>query len=486
MSTLKSQTITGIFWSFLEKFGSQIILLISQVILARLLEPSDFGLIGMLAIFIAVSQAFIDSGFDNALIQKKDANQIDFSTVFFFNIFIGFLLYVILFFSAPMIADFFHQDLLVNLTRVVCLILAVNSFGIIQLVKFKIDMNFKAIAQVVVLANLLAAMVGLTMAYLDFGVWALAGQIMGIYVFRTLLFWMKSTWRPSMVFSFKSFKTLFSFGSKLLLSGLISQSFDNIYMVVIGRYFSVTDLGFYTQAKKLKEVPVGTLAQVVGNVTYPAFSKIQDENEKLRLSFRKLIKLLVFVNFPLMLGLAVVAKPLLLLILGEKWLASVPYFQLLCIAGMIYTLHSSNLNILKVKGRSDLFLYLEIVKKSIIVVAIVIGLNWGIMGLVIGQIITSFISFFINAFFTGKLISYSITDQLRDVSVTFVISIGMACFMALGWFIENQIISLLFQVLIGIGSYLLLALATKLEAVTDGILILKEIIPLRKWKKIEY
>lgn len=486
MSNLKSQTIKGVFWSFIEKFGSQLILLISQIVLARLLEPKDFGLLGMLAIFIAVSQAFIDSGFDNALIQKKEVNQTDYSTVFYFNITIGIVLYLILFFAAPLIADFFHQPLLVDLTRVVCIVLAVNSFGLIQFVKFKIEMNFKAIAQVVVIANLLSAFVGIAMALMGFGVWALAGQIIGIYFFRTVLFWIKSSWRPSFIFSFQSFKQLFSFGSKLLLSGIINQVFQNIYLMVIGRIFSASLLGFYTQAKKLQEVPVTTLAQVVGNVTFPAFSKIQDDNVKLREGFRKLIKLMVFINFPLMLGLAVVAEPLLVLILGEKWLPSVPYFQLLCIAGMIYTLHASNLNILKVKGRSDLFLYLEIIKKTIVVIAIFIGLNWGIIGLIVGQICTSFISFFINAFYTGKLISYTIPNQLKDISQTFFISLGMVAFMSLGWFINNQIISLVFQILIGIGSYLLLAIATKQEALTDGLLILKEVIPLRRWKNVKY
>ena len=486
MSNLKSQTIKGVFWSFIEKFGSQLILLISQIVLARLLEPKDFGLLGMLAIFIAVSQAFIDSGFDNALIQKKEVNQTDYSTVFYFNITIGIVLYLILFFAAPLIADFFHQPLLVDLTRVVCIVLAVNSFGLIQFVKFKIEMNFKAIAQVVVIANLLSAFVGIAMALMGFGVWALAGQIIGIYFFRTVLFWIKSSWRPSFIFSFQSFKQLFSFGSKLLLSGIINQVFQNIYLMVIGRIFSASLLGFYTQAKKLQEVPVTTLAQVVGNVTFPAFSKIQDDNIKLREGFRKLIKLMVFINFPLMLGLAVVAEPLLVLILGEKWLPSVPYFQLLCIAGMIYTLHASNLNILKVKGRSDLFLYLEIIKKTIVVIAIFIGLNWGIIGLIVGQICTSFISFFINAFYTGKLISYTIPNQLKDISQTFFISLGMVAFMSIGWFINNQIISLVFQILIGIGSYLLLAIATKQEALTDGLLILKEVIPLRRWKNVKY
>lgn len=485
MSDLKSQTIKGVFWSFIEKFGSQFILLISQIVLARLLEPEDFGLLGMIAIFIAISQAFIDSGFDNALIQKKNPTQVDFSTVFFFNISIASVLYLILFLAAPLIADFFRSPHLLNLTRVVCLILIINSFGLIQFVKFKIDMDFRTIAQVVVIANLFSAVIGISMALTNFGVWALAGQILSMYFFRTLLFWFKSSWKPSFVFSIQSFKGLFNFGSKLLLSGLINQTFENIYLLVIGRMFSATALGFYDQARKFQQVPVATLAQVVGNVTFPAFSKIQDENERLRIGFSKLIKLLVFINFPLMIGLAVMADPLLIVILGAKWQPTVPYFQLLCVAGMIYTVHTSNLNILKVKGRSDLFLYLEIIKKGIVVIAIAVGLQWGIIGLILGQIFTSFVSFFINAFFTGKLISYTISDQLKDMSQAFLITILTAAVMSLGWLIQNQILTLLYQILSGIGTYLLLAFITKQEAISDGLLILKELMPTQRWKNVK-
>jgi O-antigen/teichoic acid export membrane protein len=482
MESLKSKTISSVLWSFLERFGTYLVLLITQIVLARLLLPADFGLIGMLTIFIAISQAFIDSGFDNALIQKKHTNQKDYSTVFYFNILIGFLCYGILFFSAPLIAEFFEQEKLVGLTRLVGLILVFNALGLIQLVKFKKELNFKVIAQVSVTANFLSAVIGIGLALMDYGVWALAFQMVSIYFLRSAFYWMKSHWRPSLVFSKQSFRQLFGFGSKLLISGIIDQIFQNIYLLVIGKLFTAKELGYYTQAQKFQEVPVVTLASVVGNVTFPAFSKIQDDDERLRIGFRKMIKLLVFVNFPMMLGLAVIAQPLFLLLLGEKWLPAVPYFQILCISGMIYTLHTSNLSILKVKGRSDLFLYLEIIKKVIVVLAILIGLNWGIMGLVVGQVVTSFISLFLNAFFTGKLISYSIKAQLKDVSSTLIIALLMVGCMILVGNPEGSVLYLLLQILTGISAYFLLAFTTKQEAMNDSLLILKELIPLKRWK----
>jgi len=486
MSKLKQQAVTGIFWSFLERFGSQFILLITQVVLARLLTPEDFGLIGMLAIFIGISQAFVDSGFGNALIQKKEVNQTDYSTVFYFNILVGFILYGILFFSAPFIADFFHQEKLIGLTRLIGLLLILNSFGLIQFVKLKKELNFKSIAKATIFSNIMAAICGITLAFLNFGVWALAIQMVSIYLFRTLIFWISSTWRPTWEFSYQSFKGLFNFGSKLLLSSLLDQIFQNIYLLIIGKLFTAKDLGYYTQAKKLQGVPVIALAAIVGNVTFPAFSKIQDENEKLLIGFRKTLKLLVFVNFPLMLGLAVVAQPLFLFVFGPQWLPSVPYFQLLCISGMLYTLHTTNLSILQVKGRSDLFLRLEIIKKSITVIAIFIGLQWGIMGLIYGRVVTSFIAYFINAYYSGKLLKYPIKNQLKDLWPAMVASITMAIIVSAVGFWSQSFISFIAQIIIGIAAYFIIANYTKQEAFLDGIALIREFIPLNSWKTKKY
>lgn len=486
-TTLRQDTIKGVFWSFIERFGTQFIMLITQIVLARLLLPYDFGLIGMLTIFIAISQVFVDSGFGSALIQKQDTVNKDYSTVFLCNIIVSVILYFILFFSSPIVAKFFNQSELESLLRFIGLVLIFNSLGVVQFARFRKALNFKIIARASLYANVLAAVAGISLAYFDYGVWALASQMVLLYLFRALFFWMYSDWRPSFEFSLTSFKELFNFGYKLLLSGLLDQIFQNIYLLVIGKLYTANDLGYYTQAKKMQDVPVVTLASIVGSVTFPAFSRIQDDKEKLLIGFRKILKLQVFINFPLMIGLAVVANPLFLYVLGEKWLFSVQYFQLLCISGMLYTLHTTNLSILQVKGRTDLFLKLEVIKKIITVIAIIIGMNWGILGLVYGRVISSFIAFFINAYYSGQLLEYSIINQLKDLYPALIISIIMGVIL----FVLSKIFILsiglfVLQIIFGIFIYFSMAYLVKLEACIDGIKILKEYIPIKKWKKRKY
>lgn len=488
MSTsLKHDTVKGVFWSFIERFGTQFILLITQIVLARLLLPYDFGLIGMLTIFIAISQVFVDSGFGNALIQKGNAINIDYSTAFVCNIIISILFYLILFFTSPLVASFFDQPELKALLRFIGLVLLFNSIGIVQFARFRKTLNFKIIAKASLYANIIAAIGGVILAYLNYGVWALASQMVLLYLFRSIFFWIYSDWRPSLNFSLKSFNELFNFGYKLLLSGLLDQVFQNIYLLVIGKYYTAKDLGYYTQAKKIQDVPVVTLASIVGSVTFPAFSKIQDDKVRLLTGFRKTLKLLVLINFPLMIGLAVIANPLFLYILGEKWLFSVPYFQLLCISGMLYTLHTTNLSILQVKGRTDLYLKLEIIKKIIIVVAILVGINWGILGLIYGRVISSFISYFINAYYSGILLGYPIIKQLKDIYFTMIISIIMGVLLLfVSQIFTMSVYLFIFQIFLGIIIYFTMAYVFKLEAFIDGIKILKEYIPLEKWKEKKY
>ncbi|MBI9035726.1 MAG: lipopolysaccharide biosynthesis protein [Bacteroidales bacterium] len=486
-NSLKRESAKGVFWSFLEKFGSRVILLITQIILARLLSPEDFGLIGMLTVFIIISQVFVDSGFGNALIQKQDANKLDYSTVFFCNIIVSIVLYGILFFTAPLVAGFFNQIELIWLLRFVGLILFFDSLGVVQFAKFRRELNFKVIAKATVYANTIAAIVGILLAYYNFGVWALAVQMVLIYLFRTIFFWIYSDWIPSLLFSTKSFKELFNFGYKLLLSGLLDQVFQNIYILIIGKFFSAKDLGYYTQAKNFSQVPVSTLYAIVGSVTFPVLSKLQAEPEKLLLALRKTIKLLAFVNFPLMLGLAVVAHPLFYYVLGERWLSAVPYFQLLCLSGTLYTLHAINLSILQVKGRTDLFLKLELIKKGIGIVGIAIGVNWGIMGLVWSNVIVSFVAFFINSYYTNMLVHYPLLKQLKDLLPTFLASLIMVAVMLIvAKIYEMSIVLFLSQIIIGVVSYFTITYVSKQEALIDGLKIIKEFIPIERWKKKRY
>lgn len=468
-NSLKKRTVNGILWSSIERFSQQGIQLIISIILARLLLPEQFGLIGMLVIFIAISQAFLVSGFGQALIQKKNPTQTDFSTVFYFNIVAGVILYSILYITAPYIAKFYNEPQLILLTRFIALSIIINSFGLIQNTILTKKIDFKTLTKVSIISTVLSGAISIYMAVKGFGVWSLAFQSVGGTFFRTLSIWLFSRWRPTLEFSIKSFKTLFSFGSKLLASSLLDVTFRNIYLLVIGKAFTATDLGFYARAKRAQELPVRNINSIVQRVTFPAFSTIQDEDVRLKKGYKKAIQTLVFINFPLMLGLIVIAKPLIIVLITEKWLPAIPYFQLLCITGLLYPIQSLNLNIIKVKGRSDLFLKLEIIKKIIVIAAIAITLRFGILALIIGQIITSFIAYYLNSYYSGHFINYGLKQQIIDILPYF----GIASLMAgITWsvgliFNTPYFVRLIVQVIIGIASYILFSKLFKAEICTE-------------------
>ncbi len=361
---LQQKTVTALSWSFVESMAARSAQFVIGIILARLLFPEQFGLIGMLMIFMAVSQAFLDSGFGAALIQKQEITQTDICSVFYFNILVGLAAAGLLSLAAPWIAAFYKQPVLTPLTRALSLTLVINSFGLIQNVLLTKQINFKTQTKVTLIAGVLSGIVGITLAVHGFGVWSLAIQQISSAFVRTACLWFFSSWRPILIFSFTSLRELFGFGSRLLASGVLNQTFDNIYLVVIGRLFSAADLGFFTRAKTLNDVPSQSLSQMVGRVTFPVFSTIQDDRVRLKRGLKKALTTLVLVNFPMMIGLAIVARPLVLVLLTDKWAPSIPYLQLLCVAGLLIPLQSMNLNVLQALGRSDLFLRLEIVKKS--------------------------------------------------------------------------------------------------------------------------
>ena len=338
MSSIKKQTISGVLWSSIERFSVQGVQLLVMLVMARLLSPEEFGLIGMLTIFIAVSQSFIDSGFSNALIRKLDRTETDFSTVFYFNIAVGVICYLILFFTAPLIADFYEQPILVLLTRVLAISLFINSMTVVQRAKFTIRVDFKTQAKASFLAVIVSGIVGIVMAYKGAGVWALAvQQIVNGGINMVALWWM-AHWRPQWTYSWKSFRELFSFGGKLLLSGLIDTVYRNIYLIVIGKVFTPADLGYYTNAHKLSEFPSANLSGIMARATLPILCSIQNEDSRLRRVYRQYLKLSAFVVFPLMVGLAALAEPTIELILGEQWLPAVPLLQILCFSMKIVLL----------------------------------------------------------------------------------------------------------------------------------------------------
>ena len=454
MSDLKSKASKGILWSSIERFSGQGVVFVIGIILARILSPSDYGLIGMLAVFISISDIFIQSGFGSALIQKKDRNEVDFATTFYFNIVVGIIAYSILFFLAPFIANFYNQPLLVPLARVLGLTLIINSFAVVQRSKYTIGLDFKTQTKASLSAIFIGGIVGVYMAYSDYGVWALVGQTLSRRLIEVILLWYFSKWLPKESFSFESFKGLFSFGSKLLASALLESIYQNIYLIIIGKYFSASDLGYYTRAKQFNELPSSNITSVLVRVTFPLLSNIQDDKEKLRAVVSKIIKYSALIVFPLMIGLASLSDPLIRVLLTDKWIDVVWMLQLLCFAGMLYPVHALNLTLLQAIGRSDLFLRLEIIKKVMATVIVIISLSFGIKGLLIGIIIFSYLALVINLYYTKKVISYGFFQQMKDILPIFTLSIIMGIVMwVLISYINSNILKLLIGFIIGFSFY---------------------------------
>ena len=424
--SLKQKTISGLLWSFIDSFASQGVQFIVGVILARLLSPREFGLIGMLTIFIAVSQSFIDSGFTSALIRRKNCTQDDYATVFYFNIIVSLVLYLLLFLLSGAISSFFNEPQLKSLIQVLGIGLIFNSLAIIQRTILTKELNFKLQMRVSVFSSLGSGILAVFMAFQGFGVWSLVALTLSRFGFTSFFLWVWSKWKPIWVFSRKSFNELFSFGSKLLVSGLIDTIYRNVYNLIIGKYFSAVELGFYSQADQFQSLPSQNLNGIITRVSYPVLSSIQNDNSQLRSAYKKLIKSTMLITFVLMLGLCAVAKPLILTLIGEKWLPAVIYLQLLCFVGMFYPLHALNLNMLQVQGRSDLFLRLEIIKKIIAIPAIVIGIFFGIKIMILGMLVNTLIAYYLNSFWSGKLIGYSFSEQVKDILPGFLLALTVS------------------------------------------------------------
>jgi O-antigen/teichoic acid export membrane protein len=409
----------------MESIGMQGVRFVFGIILARLLFPEQFGLIGMLWVFIAVAQSFTDSGYGAALIQKQDTTATDINTIFYFNIAVGLIAMGVVCLFAPWIAVFFNQPELTSLTRAMSAIILINSFAIIHFTMIHIRLDFKTLTKVSFVESALSGVVGVTLAVMGFGVWSLVAQQVSASILRTLLLWVLNSWRPAFVFSFGSLRQLFGFGSRMLASGLLDQIFSNIYSLVIGKLFSATDLGYFTRARTFQEIPTNTLSGLVSRVVFPVFSSIQDDSSRLKAGLKKAVSFLVMIHFPMMIGLAVIARPLVLTLLTDKWAECIPYLQLLCFAGLLYPVHLMNLNILMALGRSDLFLRLEIIKKVLIVISIAITWRWGISTMIYGLICLSFLCFYLNSYYTGILIGYTVGEQLRDLSPYLVMAVLM-------------------------------------------------------------
>ena len=477
--SLTQQTVSGIFWSSIERFSVQGVQFALGIIMARLLLPDDYGLIGMLSIFIAISQSFIDSGFSNALIRKQNRTETDFSTVFYFNIIVGIVFYFLLFFTSPYIAAFYNTPILESLMKVVALNIFIGSFTIIQRAKFTIILDFKTQTKASLLSVIISGIVGVGMAFRGYGVWALAVQSILAGFINMMSLWLYSRWIPRKEFSISSFKEMFSFGSKLLLSGLLDTVYKNMYNVVIGKKFSKVDLGYYTRADSFTQFPSSNITGILQRVTFPVLSSIQDNDKKLEETYRKFLCLSAFAVFPLMIGLLAIADPLIRFFLTEKWTGMVFLLQILCLSQMWYPIHAINLNLLQVKGRSDLFLRLEIIKKTLGVFILCVTIPLGVAAMCWGTVFHSVIALFINMYYTGKLIRIGYLKQIKDLLPILGNSflMGIIVWGITKW-ISVNILALIIGVLVGTIFYLSVAFITQSKELQEIRVFLRT----QKWK----
>lgn len=433
--SLKKQAVLGVKWNFLQQFSVQIINFGVQVILARLLMPEMFGLIAMIIVFISIGQTLMDSGMTSSLIRTKNPDQIDYSTVFVTNLLMSIAIYSVTYLLAPSIAGFYNQEVLTDIVRVFALTFVIRAFVAVHVAKLTKEMNFKLQMKLQIPSTIIAGIVGVSLAYQGYGVWSLVWLNLVQAIVFTIQNWLFINWRPSLTFDWERFKHHFVFGYKLTLAGLIDTIYNDAYRIIIGKFFSPASVGFFHQAETMRLFPVGQISTVLGKVTYPFFSNI-DSDIALKAAYRITMKLVFFIAIPTMLALILVAEEGFRFLFGDKWMPAVPYFQILALASIVRPASTYNLNILKVKGRSDILLKVEVIKKLLGIVLIIISLPFQVIGLVISLTVFSFISFIINMHYSGRLISYPMLEQIKDI--IHLVVIGCVVFSLL-FFIKNHL-----------------------------------------------
>lgn len=472
--SLKQKTAKGILWSGVEQFSVQIIQFLLNLIMARILSPQEYGLVGMILVFIAIAQTFVDSGFANALIRKQNREEVDYSTAFYFNVVIGVFVYFILFFTSPFISQFYDEPLLEPLTKVIGLTIFFNSLGIVPRARYTISIDFKTQAKATTTSVIISGVVGIWMAYNGYGVWAIVWQSVIRNGLNVLLLWLFARWLPLFRFSWRSFCEMWSFGYKLLLSGLLNTIYNNVYQLLIGKVFSAVDLGNYTRANQFAAFPSSNMNSVISRVTYPILSAIQEDDVRLERVYRKYLRLSAFIVFPLMVGLSALAEPLIISVLTEKWRAAIILLQIICFSMMWYPIHAINLNLLQVKGRSDLFLKLEIIKKIIGVVVLCVTVPIGLVAMCVGSIFSSVFCLVVNTYYTGKLINVGFWLQMRDLLPILLLSLFMGVLVFLSvMFISSNILKLIVGVIVGVVFYISVAKLFKLEELSDLLSLVK-------------
>lgn len=472
--TNSSKAASGMAWTLIERIAVQVCQFVISIVLARLLLPSDYGIVGMLAIFMAVAQSLLDGGFNRALIQKKDRTNVDYSTVFYFNLAISVLLYAILFFSAPYIASFYRTPILKDVARLISLTIIINALSLVQTTKLTVELNFKLQSLASVISVVLSGVLGIVMAYRGWGVWALVAQSLSSAVVRVLILCAFSRWKPLLVFSIESFRKLFSFGSKLLVGDLIHTIYTNLYTLVIGRSFNSSAVGYYNRANGYAMLPYSIFGQVVNKVMFPILSEKQEDNAAILQTYKRLLRVPAFIYIPLMFALAALAKPLVCILIGEKWLDCVPLLQVLSIGYILAPLSTINLNLLYVKGRSDISLKLDLIKKPVGIVILFASLPFGLWWMCFGKAIYEVFAFILNCIYTKKILNYGFLEQIKDILPILISSLIMFLLLCgLSSLMESYWMQLGLGFVAGTLSYMVLAKLFKEPALEELVGICK-------------
>lgn len=465
---LKQKAVSGMVWTSIQKFAGMGISFVSGIVLARLLTPEDYGCIGMLSIFMLVASSVVDGGFASALIQKKRPTQEDYSTIFFFNMGMSLLMYCILFFSAPAISRFYRMPLLCLVLRVQGLVLIINAFSLIQVNQLRKQFRFNKIAIVTLATSLIALVVTICMAYNGFGVWSLVTMNLLTATIPAIIYWLTNRWHPMLIFSKDSLKELFSFGAFMFLSNLINTLCNNIQGLLIGRFYNPATMGYYTKAKSTEEMASTSISEVMGQVTYPLYSEYQDDKGKLAIVIKQITSTVAYITFPLMFLLILLAKPIFLLLYSDRWMESIPYFQIFCMAGIAICLQSVNGQSIAAIGKSKVMFRWTLVKRGAGLVLLFLGLAaYGIYGLIIASVITSWLIYIINAWLVQKFIGYGMKQQLKDIVPTLIISIiSFIVAFAVNHVttINNTYLNGIISFIVFVSIYLVLSVLFKVEA----------------------
>jgi len=472
--SLKDKTVKGVAWSGIDNVAQFGVSFIVSIVLARLLSPDDYGLIGIIAIFTAVCNSLINGGFTTALIRKNNATDEDYNTAFIVNFGVSLLLYVIIFLCSPLIAVFFERQELVTLTRVSSLGMIIGALSLVQQTRLTKRIDFKTQTKITIAASVISGAIGIVMALLGFGVWALVVQQLSSQLFRTVLLWIANKWIPRLRFSKDSFHELFGFGWKMMASGVLETVWKELYQVVVGKFYTPATLGQYTRAKGFSQLFSSNLTSVIQRVTYPVLSNIQDDKQRMVSAYRKIIKVTMFVTAICMFFLGAISEPLLYCLIGPKWNEAATYLPLICIAGSLYPLHAINLNMLQVQGRSDLFLGLEIVKKIIGIAPLAVCIIYGVVPMLYVNLITGVVCYFLNSYYPGKHLGYSSWMQLKDIAPSYGLATLIAlCVYFLKYLPLSYWVVLPLQIVLGAGIFFLFCRKNKMQEYTELIDMIK-------------